>query len=71
MALAYSVRFKRWRLGAPGTGLAVADRSSSFSSQTVKVREVALSGRLAPDGGIIPPRSFRTTFSQTSALSPT
>ena len=39
-------------------------------SQETGVLRVASSGRSAPCGGIIPDRSFPTTFSQTAALLP-
>ena len=68
IAFAYSVRLRRCRPGGGRCG--VAWRSSSLSSQPIRLSRVAGSGRGIPDGGIIPARSFRTTFSPTCAWSP-
>ena len=67
MALAYSTRFRRCR---PGGGRWVtAVRSSSSSNQPTSPSSVVGSGRGIPDGGIMPARSFRTTFSAVAASS--
>ena len=67
IAFVYSVRLSRCR---PGGGSCVfAPRSSSFSIQVTSASTLAASGRGIPDGGIIPARSLRTTFSPISAWS--
>ena len=65
--LAYSVRFRRWSAGAPGSGCLTATRSSADSIEVVNVARAATLGFGAPSGGIMPVRSLRTTFSHTSA----
>ena len=70
-AFAYSARLRRCRTGAPGLGLAAAARSSASSSCEVTRSSVARSGRGAPLGGIMPVRSFRTTFSHACGSRPT
>ena len=52
----------------PGLGAAAADRSSDVSSDETRELYVASSGRGSPAGGIMRPRSFRTTFSRASAF---
>jgi hypothetical protein len=71
MALAYSERFSRWITGRPGYGFSSAALSSCVSNHEVSSVYAALSGRLTPCGGIVPERSLRTTFSQTSGFEPT
>ena len=72
MAFWYSVALSRRRASLrPGSGLDAAARSSSVSRYEVRLTYDAWSGRGRPAGGIIPARSFVTTFSQTSAPSPT
>jgi hypothetical protein len=53
--------------GRPGFGCASAWRSSDDSRNDTRFAVVAASGRGAPGGGIVPLRSFRTTFSSVSA----
>src|SRR5215510_11611601 len=65
MALAYSVRLKRWSPGGGVNGTAV--RSSSLSSHVYIDLYTAGSGRRTPDGGIIPARILRTISSSFSA----
>src|SRR5215471_1392241 len=67
-ALAYSVRFNRWRFAVrPGFRWAAAALSSSDSSHVATLSYVALSGRRLPAGGMDRLRSFTMTFSQVSA----
>ena len=68
MALAYSTRFSRCGATRPGFGIGErAGLSSECSSHETNVPSAAGSGRCAPSGGIMPPRSLRTAFSQTGA----
>ena len=67
MAAAYSARLSRWSATRPGLGFAAAASSSERSSQDTNPSAAAWSGRGTPGGGIIPPRTLRTTFSHTSA----
>ena len=69
-ALAYSVRFSRCSTGAPGFGAAAAARSIVASTAAANPSSVARSGRGALAGGIMPVRTFRTTFSHVCALAP-
>ena len=71
-ALPYSVRLRRWTGLWPGFGRAAAPARSSarFERRRRTPSSVASSGRGMPCGGIMPPRSFATTFSQTSACAP-
>ena len=71
MVLVYSNRLRRWMDIRPGFGAAAAARSSPASSHVTKPSRVAFSGCGKPAGGMMPARSFRTTFSQTSAPAPT
>ena len=72
IAFRYSVALRRRSASLrPGSGLDAAARSSSASRYAVRLTYDSRSGRGRPAGGIIPARSFLTTFSQTSALSPT
>ena len=73
-------RGRRWRIrsgsgGAAATGPGWVSRAprdrSWFRGTRRATRWSAWSGRGAPSGGIIPPRSLRTTFSQVSAPSGT
>ena len=64
---AYSARLSRCSATRPGFGFAAAAWSSERSSHDTKPSTAAWSGRRTPGGGIMPPRSFRTTFSHTSA----
>ena len=57
--------------GEAGAALDAEERSNCSQAMTVKVAAVGLSDRRAPAGGIIPARSFLTTFSHVSAFSPT
>src|SRR5262249_52510072 len=67
-ALAYSVRFNRWRFAVrPGFRWAEAALSSSDSSHVATLTYVAFSGRRLPAGGMDRLRSFTMTFSQVSA----
>ena len=66
---AYSARLSRWSATRPGFGFAAAAWSSERSSHDTKPSTAAWSGRRTPGGGIMPPRSFRTAFSHTSAWS--
>ena len=70
IAFAYSARFRRCRIGAPGLGCAAASASSAASSADCTARYVASSGRREPCGGIVRASSLRTTFSQTSGFDP-
>src|ERR1051325_5703105 len=70
MEFRYSVRFKRCPATRPGLGLAAAAASSAFSTEDVSAVYVASSGRGRPGGGISLERSFRRTFSQSSAPAP-
>ena len=70
MALAYSARFRRCSEGRPGLGSVAAAASSEFSRYDTRAVRAGSDGRGTPPGGIRPPRSLRTTFSQTSALVP-
>ena len=70
-ALLYSTRLRRCTVVRPGFGSAAAARSNSSSSQPATVSYVTASGRGRPAGGIMPLRSFATTFSHASACAPT
>ena len=63
----YSERLRRRETTRPGLGEAAASRSSAASTDPMNPSSVAASGRGEPAGGIVPPRSFRTTFSSTAA----
>ena len=69
-AFAYSARFRRCRIGAPGFGCAAASASSAASSAACTAWYVASSGRRTPCGGIERACSLRTTFSQSSGFEP-
>ena len=64
---AYSARFSRWNERRPGFGRSSAAASSFASSDAASASSVASGGRSLPAGGIIPARSFRMIFSETSA----
>ena len=71
-ALTYSVRFRRREATQPALAAPdAADASSEVSSRVTKSSTSAASGLGLPSGGISPSRSFRITFSSTSALAPT
>src|SRR5262249_40279983 len=70
IAFAYSMRFRRWSVGRPGSGCSAATRSRLSSRDAATLSASALSGRGRPAGGIAPVRIFRTPFSRPSARSP-
>ena len=65
----YSERLRRWNGRQPGLGLSAAAASIFASSVSTKALVVAVSGRRAPGGGIMPARSLRIIFSVTSGCS--
>ena len=67
MALAYSARLNRCGRVRPGRGRVAAALSSVFSRPPTNASRVAAAGRGLPAGGIMLPRTFLMTFSQTSA----
>ena len=69
IAFPYSVRFRRCKAARPGFGFVAAARSIDVSRNDTNDSTSACGGRGRPCGGIIPPRSFRMTFSQVSAPS--
>src|SRR5262245_49899025 len=70
IAFWYSVRLSLRKVSVrPGFGAAEAARSREFSRAETTASYAASSGLGRPGGGIIRPRSFRTTFSQASACS--
>jgi hypothetical protein len=60
---------RRCNATRPGFGWAAAASSSERSSHDTIASTLAWSGRRTPGGGIMPPRSLRTVFSQMSACS--
>jgi hypothetical protein len=71
IALAYSARFRRCKGERPGFGLASAALSMDVSRNDTSASIFDCAGLGMPCGGIIPPRSLRSAFSQTSASSGT
>ena len=72
MAFWYSVRFSRRKVSVrPGSGLSLAALSRAVSIWVSRRAWVSTSGRGRGRGGIAPARSFRTTFSHTSACAAT
>ena len=70
MAFWYSVRLRRRSVSVrPGFGAAAAASSSEVSSQDTSAPLSAAEGWGRVDGGMVPVRSLRMTFSQTSAPS--
>jgi hypothetical protein len=70
IVLAYSVRFNRCSTTDPGVAR-VAARSIAFSSHSRSASYSGSGGRGMSGGGMTPARSFRITFSQSSARSGT